>query len=74
MKKQAQDLQRGDLLDLEGDEYADPDNSDRVFPFEKAVVMAVEQETPTCIRVDTNAGSFGVPPDHVFDATLLAEA
>jgi len=59
------DLKPGDLIDLEGDVYADPGGSNISFEFEFCTVAHVERETPDCWRVDTECdGSFGFPPDH----------
>jgi hypothetical protein len=70
------DLREGDLIDLEGDQYADRHGAgnhcgcengicaSEVFPYEFARVEETEQETAGCIRVDTNLGSFGFPPEH----------
>lgn len=67
--KQIKDLEEYDLLDLEGDEYADPDGDTPILEFELAVVIDTERETADCIRVDTNHGSFGFPPDHEVEVT-----
>lgn len=60
------DLVEGDLINLEGDRYADVPKEGElsIFPYEYARVEETEQETPTCIRVDTQLGSYGFPPDH----------
>jgi hypothetical protein len=61
----------GDALDLEGDKFADPDatgmNPSQTFDytFEFASVEGTERETPGCIRIDTDQGSIGFPPDHL---------
>lgn len=69
------ELRIGDRIDLEGDIFADKhggepcDCGDHVcastmFPFELAVVEAIERDTAPYIRVDTQLGSFGFPPGH----------
>lgn len=69
--KRADQVQVGDLIDLEGDEFADPNRNglsvtgDFDFTFEFAYVEEVERETPGCIRIDTDQGSYGFPPDHM---------
>lgn len=57
-------LVEGDLINLECDRYADNGCTDPIFPYEYARVEEIEEETPTCIRVDTQLGSYGFPPDH----------
>jgi hypothetical protein len=72
----AQDVREGELLDLEGDEFADPsgngisETGDFDFTFEFATVEAVERETENCVRIDTDQGSYGFPPDHLIETTL----
>lgn len=58
------ELREGDLVDLEDDRYADPDRDSRVFPYELAVVLGSEQETPECVRVDFDHDSVGFPTNH----------
>lgn len=58
-------LKVGMLVDLEGDEVADPNDDHDEFEFEYQTVDQVEQETPNCIRVDFRSGfSCGFPPWH----------
>jgi hypothetical protein len=58
----------GDRLDLQGDEYADPDNDPHtVFAYMFAEVESIEYEphdTDPCIALHTSLGSFSFPPDH----------
>jgi len=66
-RRKVKDLLPGDMIDLEGDPYADPPgNPDALsLVFEYAVVGDVVPETSECIRIDTvEHGSFGFPPDH----------
>lgn len=58
------DLHPGDKLDLEGDPVADPQNDKPELEYEYVTVVAVEQETADCIRVDGDNVSCGFPPDH----------
>lgn len=60
------DLSVGDLVDLEGDPYADP-GKDSMSPFiyEYERVDNVERETADCIRIDFNSTSIGFPPNHL---------
>lgn len=54
-----------DLIDLEDDEFADPEDRRHIFPYEMARVIGFEQETDNCIRVDFDSTSIGFPPDHL---------
>lgn len=45
-----EDLKQGDLVDLEGDVYADPENNNPMFT-EYLEVENVEIETPECVLV-----------------------
>lgn len=63
-------LREGDLVDLDGDPFTGGGDADHescliALEFEYCVVAGVEQETPTCIRVDfDNWDSVGFPTDH----------
>lgn len=57
-------LKPGDLVDLEGDAYADVDGAHPEFEFEFQAVVAIERETANCVRVDFETCSFGFPPSH----------
>lgn len=59
----AKDLQVGDMVDLEGDEYADPNNDD-MFTYEFETVERVEVETPECVCVYFGFDAVGFPTDH----------
>lgn len=60
-----EELQPGDLIDLEGDPYADPGRAEIMFESEYAVVTeAPELETADCTLVHTDAGSYGFPRGH----------
>lgn len=59
------DLRAGDMVDLEGDPYADPDHDIQSFQFLYMEVTVVEQETPECVRVNfADWDSCGFPVDH----------
>lgn len=60
------DLYPGDMLDLEGDPFADKteDGAPNPFEFEKAVVESVEPETADCTLVTSELVNCGFPPDH----------
>lgn len=62
----AMNIDLDSLVDLEGDEYADPTGEDPDWQFEYAQVIAWERESPGCIRIDfTNGQSVGFPPSHM---------
>ena len=62
----AKDIKVGMQLDLEGDCWADgADEPSLDLKFEYADVLAVERETPDCIRVETNVVTVGFPLDHL---------
>ena len=72
------ELQIGDVVDLEGDRYADPGHGPGehmdtcMFQYESAVVGGEdgpgELESPTCYRLDfvhmAGANAQGFPPEH----------
>lgn len=77
----AQDVREEDLLDFQGDSIADPENKGErynpeppatvtIFWAEYATVEAVEHETPDCVLIHTDQGSYGFPPDHLIETTL----
>lgn len=79
----AQDVRRGDLLDLEGDKYADPNgdgtNDDGAggkhyepFAFDLAEVLSTGREPAVCV-VETTQGTYAVPPDHEFNLSLATK-
>jgi hypothetical protein len=59
------DLKPGDVIDLGGDVYADPNDDDVDFQFEYVIVAAVKIETSdcTCIYLES-CNPCGFPPDH----------
>lgn len=65
MQKLVADLQEGDLVDLEGDPYADPRRDHPEFEFEYQEVLTVEQETPECVAVGFDFDVIGFPTNHV---------
>lgn len=76
-KLRADQVQIGDLLDLAGDQFADPNGNGlsdsghyESFEFEFARVENVARETADCIRIDTSQGSYGFPPEHLIASTL----
>lgn len=62
----AREAKPGDVLDIEGDTYADPDCDPMTgAEFEFTVVEAVKWEGPGCVVLYTSLCNFGCPPDHV---------
>ena len=62
--KLVEDLIAGDMVDLEGDIFADADLCPS-FECELCIVAGSERETDTCIRVDFEGlNSVGFPPGH----------
>lgn len=65
MAKHAKDLRAGDMIDLEGDHYADPTHNP-AYECELCLVAGAEVETPECVRIDFEGlSSIGFPPDHL---------
>jgi hypothetical protein len=61
----AKDIQPGMYVDLEGDEYADPNSRRMNYRYIYMLVEAVEQETDHCIVIHfDNDDSVGFPTDH----------
>lgn len=72
MKKRVDQLEVGDLLDLEGDPIADPhrshgEDSTDPWTFEYAEVQEIDVESRQCIGVYTTQGAFGFPHDHLVE-------
>lgn len=60
------DLRVGDLVDLEGDRFADPRKDNALFECELGSVACVIRETPRCVAIGIEgADVYGFPPDHV---------
>lgn len=66
IKKLVREIEVGDLVDLEGDKYADT-CCDPAIAFAFASVDEIEQDGVTCIVLHTSQGSFGFPPDHLIE-------
>ncbi len=59
------DLVPGDRIDLEADQYADPNHDNVFYEFEPSLVAGTELETHACFRVDFEGlASVGFPPEH----------
>jgi hypothetical protein len=68
MKKFAIDLEDGDLVDLEGDEYADPNRDHIEFECEYQVVCFHELETKDCVAIGFEGFDIvGFPPCHMLE-------
>ena len=67
MQKRAIDLEPGELVDLHGDKFADPDcDPGKGYEFAYATVDHVERETASCVCVYfTDADACGFPVDHM---------
>jgi hypothetical protein len=66
-----QDLREGDMVDLEGDPYADAETDCEdcqtihdMFAYEFSIVFSVEQETPECVAVGFDHDVVGFPTNH----------
>jgi hypothetical protein len=66
VKKRIDALQPGDLVDLQGDKYADADTTQHPeWEFEFETVAVVEQEAANCFLVHFESGfACGFPPHH----------
>lgn len=65
MKLKPMGLRPGDMLDLEGDPYADPTGDDQMLVFEYACVESVGLDGPLGVKVETTAGDvYRFPLDH----------
>lgn len=61
----AKNVKVGDLVDLEGDEYADPGNDQPYLQDQYVEVIEVEQETPECVLIAFEGyGLVGFPTLH----------
>ena len=60
------DLKPGDMVDLEGDPFADPNHDEIQLQYEYIVVDHVREETPGCWLLEGGNVDFlcGFPPDH----------
>lgn len=55
----------GDLVDLEGDQYADPEHNHDCYDLERLEVLEMTVETPYyCTLVYFDGATVGFPPDH----------
>lgn len=60
------ELAPGNLVDLEGDKYADPRHEHVMLQSQYVEVVSIEQETPHCVAVGFEGFDVvGFPPDHM---------
>lgn len=64
MKKRAIDLTPGDLVDLEGDQFADPEKDHPLYQYEFQEVMDVDVETSECVCIYFTGVTCGFPHNH----------
>ncbi len=57
-------LKEGMIVDLEGDEFADPCNNNVLLQHLYQEVHDVVRETPNCLLVYFDFDAVGFPPDH----------
>jgi len=67
VKKRADEIREGDMVDLQGDVFADPAGDHVCFEFLYQTVHEAERETPSCVRIDFDNFSCGFPPSHVLE-------
>ena len=62
----AEAVKPGQVVDLEGDRYAETADGAEVLAYEYVEVADVERETPDCVRVDFEGfDSIGFPAGHL---------
>lgn len=66
MKKLVSDIKVGDLLDLQGDTFADNGNHPE-FEFEYQPVYEIEKESADCIVLHCDNFSCGFPPNYFIE-------
>lgn len=71
--KPVSELKPGDLVDLEGDTFADKSKHPE-FEFEFQEVMQIDPETPDCTAVYFSGGAcVGFPPSHIVPVAVQKE-
>jgi hypothetical protein len=66
-------LRVGDMVDLEGDKYADQNRDHPTFESEYVMVASIERETPACLVVGFEGFDMvGFPPDHLLPVALAS--
>lgn len=64
-QKRIDQLKIGDMVDLRGDQYADPGSLCPWFEFEYAIVDYIEIETSNCTTIGFEGFDIvGFPPNH----------
>jgi hypothetical protein len=69
---EARNVMTGDLLDLEGDKFADPKGDNPFYQSEFVEVYSAEAETLDCVRIDFCNLSIGFPSDHLIGIEIEA--
>lgn len=73
VQRRVDQLRVGDRVDLQNDQFADPEGFRQVesqhpeFEFDFQTVTNIEKESRRCIRVDFENFSCGFPPRHWVD-------
>lgn len=74
----ADQIRQGDIVDLYGDKYADPDEDPgKCYEFENVPVIEIPvAETPNCVLIYFDGAAVGFPPEHelkvaAFDSDYL---
>lgn len=77
----ADQIRQGDIVDLYGDKFADPDEDPgNCYEFENTPVIEIpEAETPNCVLIHFEGVSVGFPPEHelkvvAFDSDYMTMA
>lgn len=64
-KRKVKDLTPGDMIDLQGDKYADPNRTNVTYEFEYALVGERQYEGDECLVLYIEGvDAIGFPPDH----------
>jgi hypothetical protein len=64
-------LQPGDMVDLEGDQFADPNNSNQFLEYEYTTVESMVEETSECTVIYFEGMTVGFPPNHIVQRVLM---
>ena len=66
-----QELQIGDVVDLEGDRFADPDGSNDFLKYELVTIEDIERETGDCTCIYfQDFDAVGFPVDYMLDVKM----
>lgn len=67
MKVRADELQVGMLVDLEGDEWADPDRDHSEYEFGYSQVVEVTREALGSVLIEFTDACVAFPPEHMLE-------